>query len=55
MSKSSRSEKVANYLQKQLTLLQALDWYKNHNEKWVKKLNTDYVSHAWVAKGILKY
>jgi len=55
MSKSENSVVLTQKLQKQLSILQASDWYKSHIAKWRDKLNEKHLADAWIKDGVLKY
>lgn len=47
MSKSKGDSTLVSELQNQITTLKKSDWYSNHLNHWVKKLNTEGVADAW--------
>ncbi|WP_157964731.1 substrate-binding periplasmic protein [Algibacillus agarilyticus] len=55
LSKSGTSKKLAEQLQKQFILLVSSEWYANHVNEWVKKLNAEGSADAWIKGNILNY
>ncbi|KTF17848.1 hypothetical protein ATS75_00025 [Pseudoalteromonas sp. H105] len=55
MSKSIDDSALVLEIQNQFSILKKSDWYSNHLNKWVKKLNAEGVADAWTAHGVLKY